>query len=452
ETISAFANKEGGQILVGIEENKDGSVNEIKGIKIKGKVIENLTNEIKQNTDPVIFPSVEIKRIKGKDVLVIEIEKSSFKPVFAKRDAFIRVGRTNRRLSSQEIRRMAKESGGYNFTELVCKEAGLKDLDKEKVKWFVKEAGKQRNLDIDEDLSVKEVLIRLKLLKDDKLTNAAVLLFGKNPQEFFLQTEIKCIRFKGTGVTGEMIDFKVIEGDIISQLKKAEDFIFEHIPKKAWIEAGELQRQEKWLYPPTAIREALANALVHRDYESPSKNQIRIFDNRIEFWNPGKLPEGWTIEKLKQKHDSIPKNPLMAKQFFWIRYIEEVGTGTNKIVEWCVDWSLPEPEFEFTGTSIVVTFRKPFAREELAKLGLNERQLNAIEYVEKKGSITNKEYQELNNSIKRTATRDLAGLAQKGIFRVVGKGKRELKYILIVGQNVPKMSQKMSQKKRGKNV
>jgi len=71
----------------------------------------------------------------------------------------------------------------------------------------------------------------------------------------------------------------------------------------------------------------------------------------MEFWNPGRLPEGWTVETLKRVHESIPRNPSIAKQFFWVKYIKEVGTGTNKIIEWCTDWGLPEPEFEFTGTS-----------------------------------------------------------------------------------------------------
>src|SRR3989339_2231053 len=101
---------------------------------------------------------------------------------------------------------------------------------------------------------------------------------------------------------------------------------------------------------------ACQNAIAHRDYHSSSKVQIRIFDDRIEFWNPGRLPEGWTVETLKRKHESKPFNPLIARAFFWIKYIEEVGTGTNKIIDWCKGWGLPEPDFEYVGTSVVVTF------------------------------------------------------------------------------------------------
>lgn len=141
-------------------------------------------------------------------------------------------------------------------------------------------------------------MLRLKLLKVGKPTNGAVLLFGKDPQWRFIQSEVKCIRFKGVDVTGEMIDLKTISGDLFSQLIEVEKFIFNNIALSAWIGEGKIQRQERWEYPPNAIREALANAISHRDYETASKVQIRIFDDRMEFWNPMRLPKGWTVETL----------------------------------------------------------------------------------------------------------------------------------------------------------
>lgn len=246
-----------------------------------------------------------------------------------------------------------------------------------------------------------------------------------------MQAELKAIRFRGYDVTGEMIDFKTIGADAITLLEKAENFIFEHIPMKAWIESGKLQRQEKWLYPPKAIREGLANALAHRDFKSTGKVQVRIFDDRMEIWNPGSLPPQLTFEKLKGTHESIPPNPLIARAFFWIKYAEEVGTGTNKIVQWCKEWGLPEPKFEEAGGSFVVTFRQDILTEEhLNQSGLNERQIKAVRYVKERGKITNKEYKELSSTSKPTATRDLSDLIQKGIFILEGKGKRGSYYIL----------------------
>ncbi len=310
------------------------------------------------------------------------------------------------------------------FDSVICKEATLKDIDKEKIKDFLKEAKSERSLDIDEDTPPEEVLMRLKLVRDMELTNAAILLFGKNPQEFLDQSEAKCTRFKGKDVTGEMIDLKPASGNIIDQVKEIEKFIFNHISLRAWIEPGKIERQEKWEYPPKAIRETLVNAIAHRDYKSSSKVQVRIFDDRIEFWNPGRLPDGWTVETLKRKHESKPWNPLIAKTFFWMKYIEEVGTGTNKIIQWCKEFGLPEPDFEFTGTCLVVTLRKSkITKEYLKELELNERQIKAIEYIKQYGSITRKTYCEICEVEKTLAHQELSDMVDKRIIAMVGKGR-----------------------------
>ncbi|PIU67983.1 MAG: hypothetical protein COS84_02460, partial [Armatimonadetes bacterium CG07_land_8_20_14_0_80_40_9] len=295
---------------------------------------------------------------------------------------------------------------------------------------FIKKANIERGLDINPNLPMKEALMRLKFIKDGKLTNSAILLFCNNPQDFFIQSEVKCVRFKGTGVTGVMIDMKNIGGNLIDQIIETEKFIFSNISLRAWIEEGKIERQEKWEYPPKAIREALVNAIAHRDYRSSSKVQVRIFDDRIEFWNPGRLPDGWTVETLKRKHESKPFNPLIASAFFWIKYIEEVGTGTNKIIDWCKEWELPEPDFEYTETSLVVTLRKPRLTEEYLKtLDFNKRQLKAIKYVAGQGSIDRKTYCDICSVKKGVASKELSEMVERGIFRVEGKG-RTTHYVL----------------------
>jgi len=437
ETISAFANSNGGKIFIGIEGKKNGSVKEIVGVKIKGKEIESLANEIKQNTDPVIYPSIEVKEIGGKSTLVVEIKKSLIKPVFVKIDgipiAFKRVGKTNQKIDVNELRQILSEGRKVPWDSQVCEEANLEDIDEEKVRWFLRKAKHERGLDIGENTPVNEALLRLKLLHNRKPTNAAVLLFAIDPQRFFIQSEVKGVRFKGVDVTGEMIDLRVIEGDIFDQLTETEKFIFNNIAMAAWIEQGKIERQERWEYPPKAIREALANAICHRDYKTTSKVQVRIFDDRIEFWNPGKLPDGWTIETLKQKHESIPPNPSITKQFFWVKYIEEVGTGTNKIIEWCRDWGLPEPDFQFTGTSLIVTFWKSKLTDSyLDSLGLNERQRKAIAYMKEHKRITSKKYAELFLITYRMARNDLKSLVDKGVLIQKGASKKLTYYGLSV--------------------
>ena len=419
ETVCAYANTEDGRIYVGILPS-----GKISGVNIGKNTIEDLTNKIINNTDPKIFPKISIEKIEGKDVIVIDVEKSSDQIVLAFGKPYKRVGKSTVRMSKDEYEKriLEKHKEELRFDLQICESAKFSDIDNQKLKEFLKLARAERGLDIPVNSSPKEALMRLNLLKNNKLTNSAILLFGKAPQRFFIQAEVKCVRFKGTNVTETIIDMKDVGGNLIDQAREVEKFIFNNIALTSWIEDWKIERQEKWEYPPKAIREALVNAICHRDYRLTSKVQIRIFDDRIEFWNPGRLPEGWTVEKLKQKHESRPFNPLIAKAFFWIKYIEEVGTGTNKIIEWCKEWGLPEPDFEFTGTSMVVTLRKSKLTEEVMK-ELNERQRIIIEYVRKFGKIDRSKAMEILKTSKDTAFRELVNLMHKGLIKRKGRSK-----------------------------
>ncbi len=136
------------------------------------------------------------------------------------------------------------------------------------------------------------------------------------------------------------------------------------------------------------------------------------------------MPKGWTVENLKEEHESIPMNPLLFRLLFWIRYVEDVGGGTIDMINWCRDFQLPDPEFKLTGTSFVVTFRRSKLTEEyLKELGLNERQKNAIDYIKEKEKITNREYREINNVSHTLATHELKDLVEKEILMIKGKGR-----------------------------
>jgi len=425
--ISAFANKKGGVILVGVDKKK-----EVCGVTIGKGTIEDLTNKILNNTEPKIYPEIGIQSLDKKKIIYIKVDAYPYDVVLAFGRPYKRVGKSTMRMSKDEYEKIIieKYKEEIRFDSQICKEASFKNIDKNLVKWFLKKVNIERRLDIDPNLPVKEALIRLKLIKNGKLTNSAILLFCNNPQNFFIQAEVKCVRFKGTDVTGVIIDMKNIGGDLIQQIVETERFIFNNISLRAWLEDAKLERQEKWEYPPKAIRESLVNAIVHRDYRSSGKVQVRIFDDRIEFWNPGRLPDGWTVETLKRKHESKPFNPLIASAFFWIKYIEEVGTGTNKIIDWCKEWGLPEPDFEYTGTSIVVILRKSKLTEEyLRTLNFNERQLKAIKYAAEQGSIDRKAYCYICGVKKSLASKELSEIVKKGIFKIKGKG-RTTHYVL----------------------
>jgi len=231
-----------------------------------------------------------------------------------------------------------------------------------------------------------------------------------------------------------MLDFKTIDADAITLLEKAESFIYDHIPMRAWIESGKLQRQEKWLYPPDAIREALANALAHRDYSSPGKVQVRIFDDRLEIWNPGLLPPSLTLDKLKGKHDSVPRNPLIAKAFFWIKYAEDVGSGTSKIIQWCKEWGLPEPSYEEAGSSFVTVFHNPKMEEggqkrwseKVVRKGgqkVTAKQAIVVDLIRKNPSMSRKDIADKLGINESAIQKHLDILKAKGVINRVGPDK-----------------------------
>jgi ATP-dependent DNA helicase RecG len=427
ETVSAFSNSDGGTVIIGVS-NSGG----VHGVDIGKNTLEELANYIKRNTDPQVFPSVKILEICGKRVVMVEVEESAEKPVFFKNHAYKRVGKTNQMISSSELRKLAKESGERVYwDEQICEDASLEDISEEKIRQFLRKAKYERRLEIDPDILVKEALERLNLIEEKKLTNAALLLFGKSPQRYFLQTEVRCARFKGTEAVKPFVDMKVFDGDITEQVNKALNFVLEHTLLSAWLVPGKVEREERNEYPSDAIREAIVNAICHRDYETTGNVQVRIFDDRIEVWNPGSLPDPLTLEDLKKRHKSIPRNPSIAKCFFLIKFIEQWGTGTNEMVKRCLEWGLPEPEFEYVTGDLVVTFMKTKLTEEyLDKLGLNERQKKAIKYLKENKEITLSKFRILYPELSdRTLRKDLDDIVKAGIVKSVGE-KRGRKYVL----------------------
>lgn len=169
-------------------------------------------------------------------------------------------------------------------------------------------------------------------------------------------------------------------------------------------------------YPETALREATLNAIIHKDYSS-TWVFLRVYDDRLEIWNPGELPEELTIEKLKGTHSSYPRNPNIAGAFFKAGYIESWGRGVNRIIEDSLQAGLPEPVIEEDMKGLRVTFLKDIYTEEyLRKLGLNERQLKSVFHIKEFEKITNKKYQALFKVSRETASRDLAMMVELGVI------------------------------------
>jgi len=206
--------------------------------------------------------------------------------------------------------------------------------------------------------------------------------------------------------------------------------------------------------PKYVVREAVVNAIAHRDYTSKSGTQVMIFVDRVEVWNPGELPEGMTPETLRVPHSSVPRNPLISDPLFLAHYIERAGTGTLDMIALCEKVGLPEPTFEQRGRQFVTTiWRDRLTTEFLSKFELSERQSKAIDFIKVNKKITNKDLRQLTGAIYRTASRDLDDLAKKGLFRKVGKTGRGAYYVVAkkTGQKQDKQDRPGKQDKNRTN-
>ncbi|PKL42069.1 MAG: hypothetical protein CVV39_09010 [Planctomycetes bacterium HGW-Planctomycetes-1] len=263
-----------------------------------------------------------------------------------------------------------------------------------------------------------------RMSQNEKLTNAAILLFGKDPRNSHPQTETKCIHCPGVELTKPFISYHVYQSNIFDQIDKAYGFIMGIIKLPVMPEHGKVPAKMEPEIPDFVIKEAIVNAIAHRDYYSDASVQVIVFSDRIEIWNPGELPPELTPESLKRQHYSVPKNHDICECLYRVAYVQKVGSGTTDMVKLCKEKGLPEPEFKQVAGSFVVTiWKNKFTKEYLEDLGLNERQKKAIEYLKTTKKITRSHYVKLTDCSERTAFRDIEELLKKNIVERKGTGK-----------------------------
>jgi predicted HTH transcriptional regulator len=312
------------------------------------------------------------------------------------------------------------------FDESACEGASIDDLSPEKIAWFLSVAKKERKFPLREGTSPESMLLHLNLLDGTRPTNAAVLLFGKNPQRFLPASEVKCLSFRGKIIEKPIPSYQIYNGTIFDQVDQAAEFVLSKLNRRVLPRDDTPVSDTSYEIPTPAIHEALVNAVAHRDYNSPSAVQVMVFADRVEVWNPGALPSDLTPESLKVEHPSIPRNPLIAHPLYLTHYIEKAGTGTLDMITYCKEAGLPEPSFEQRGGQFVVTIGRDWLTEAaMTELGLSERQKKGVQFVKENGRITNTEYQKVADVLKRESSRDLAELVKKEVFvkkGIHGKG------------------------------
>lgn len=419
KTLCAFANTKGGTVVVGVTD-----AGEKKGIDLSNDGYEKITEQIIGKLG--IHPNIEVEDVKESDLKILRISVGrSNVPISLEGTYYKRVGNTTREMKGEELQEFFRRDTPWDS---IANDCSIEDIDGKSVELFVKMAKEIQRVKIfDADTSAEDVLKSLKLMKGEKLTNAALVLFGKDPQSHFVNASLRVVRIKGENT---IIGDDTIEGNLIRQFGAGEESIKKFMNVRYEIEG--MQRKEIWDYPVPTIREAMLNALIHRDYFKWNvQTQIKIFDDRIWFYNPGGLPAGMTLEELEKVHPSVPRNPLIVHVMYLSGLIEELGSGIKRMETSMKDAGLPAPVFmeEFGGFSVYLR-KDLYSAERLKELGLSERQIKAVLYVKENEQITNEEYRQMNEISKPTATRDLLFLQEKGIFKQVGKTGKGTYYVL----------------------
>jgi len=348
ESLCAFANTDVGTVFFGI--NDDGKP---VGIDISDSTYRKVQEALFNSFDPKIYPNIYEVEIDGKQLLLVELKNAPDRPYFVKGKAYKRVGTSNTILSKVEIERMLYERGNPEFHyDRSPVESDMADLNRERIKWFYRRAHAERNLPLDD---TPETIDKLNILTDGKPNVAGVLSFGKNIPRFFPTSFTKCAVFEGLDKTGRMLDHLDIKIDVFSQIDQAENFVLRNIRKEAEVNNKTGRRESRYEVPYRAIREAIANAVAHRDYRISATIDIAIFDDRIEIWSPGVLPQGMTLEQLQQPHKSVLRNGTIAELLYLGRYIERWGSGIRNMKEWMILNGLPEPDYEIINSSFITT-------------------------------------------------------------------------------------------------
>jgi predicted HTH transcriptional regulator len=317
------------------------------------------------------------------------------------------------------------------FDTSPCEKASLSDLSRKRVEWFLETARRERAFPLKPNTSTETLLIHLNLLEQEKPTHAAVLLFGTNPQHFHRTAEIKCIHCHGTEYRRPFGSLQVYGGDLFGQADQAIDFVLGKINRAIGTRSEGIIAPATYELPPEAVGEAVINAIAHRDYYSNASVEVRLFSDRLEVWNPGKLPDTLTLDSLRYDHPSIPRNPLVAEALYLTRYIERVGSGTQTMIELCKDVELPEPQFEHRDGFFVVTlWRDWLTATVVAQLNLNDRQRQAVLIAKTSERLSNLDYQKAFSVSKPTASRDLEDMVRKGVLEKIGTTGKGTYYIL----------------------
>ena len=347
----AFANAEGGQILVGVAD--DGA---IVGVAEPQRAEEAIVNIARQNCNPPLIPTIERVAVDGRTVLIVNVPRRVGVPHENNSgQCFIRAGSTKRLVTPQERARLLQAASLLHFDETPVLRTSQADLDLEAFAAYYRRV---YELPLDEaDVPLPRMLENMRFLVPDldgqsHLSVAGLLLFGQRPQDFLYYARISAVRWAGQEVGEEIIDRQEVLGRLPEQIERAEAFILRNSRLSTTIEG--VRQTDRYQYPRPALREALVNAVAHRDYSlDGAQILLYIFDDRIELRSPGALPNSVTLDNIRT-HYSKPRNETIARVLFNLGYVNTLGSGIPRIIRLMRAHTGRDPDLEATATQFLV--------------------------------------------------------------------------------------------------
>lgn len=429
ETICAFLNGAGGFVIIGINNSC-----EIVGQEVTDKTRREIGIEItKLVPNPNNFIEIDYILVKeNKSIIVITVHRGNSVPYEYEGRAFQRNQSTTVRMpyDRREELHMTKDQSNASWEKIFVDEiSDVKMLDHDEIKRTIRqgiEASRIPETAINDN--IEQALHRLNLYKDNKFINATLVLFSKEPLPEYSQCLIQLARFRGLNKNSDFIDNQQVYGNAFKILTAANNFIMQHLPVTGIFREYQLTREDKPFLPVLAIREALINAICHRDYRKGSI-MLSIFDDRMEIWNYGGLPPQLKVSDLKRVHHSLRRNELISDVFYKRGFIEKWGIGTNKMVQLCREHNIPEPKFEEDSGGLLVKFKfkeaisRQFSKDFIEQL--NPRQEEILKILKANKSLNaNDIFSKLKfSSSLRTVKADLSLLKKRGLIEQQGKGR-----------------------------
>lgn len=396
--ICGYANAYGGTLFIG--KNDDGIVIGVDKVK---KLLEDIPNK----TLDIMGIMINVNQYEeaGLDYLEIIVEPYPY-PINLRGRYYFRSGSTKKEFKGAALNKFLLERQGKRWDGVPVPNVSVEELKNETLIVFREKAAKSKRLEPEDiDGTNKQLIESLHLDDEEHLKRAAILLFHPNPEKYVTGAFIKIGFFE----SDEDLKYQdELHGNLLEQAEEALDLLKTKYDVAAISYDGG-SRYEKFTFPQEAIREALMNAIAHKDYSSGIPIQISVYRDKIIFWNEGQLPENWTVDKLTSKHPSKPFNPVIANTLFRAGYIESWGRGTIKMIKACKAHKIAPPRFSNEAPDFQVELIK-FTETGLAAEGLKEELRAIVLYVQEHGAISNSIVQKICDVAKRTATRYLGEL------------------------------------------